>query len=73
MFTDNVVQQYFQVQLIREGENPVVQQMPLDAGNAGRLTIDPLEVGDRLIVAVGSLADKTRQPASYTLSVDLAN
>ncbi|MDA1128206.1 MAG: immune inhibitor A [Chloroflexi bacterium] len=73
VFTDNVVQQYFQVQLIREGENPVVQQMPLDAGNAGRLTIDPLEVGDRLIVAVGSLADKTRQPASYTLSVDLAN
>ena len=69
VFTDNVVRQHFQVQLLTMGDEPQVRQVHLDAGNAGKLTILPPRVGERLIVAVGSLAEKTRQPASYTLSV----
>jgi len=67
VFTDNVVRQYFQVQLITLGDEPQVRRMPLDAGNAGELTVLPPRNGERLIVAVGSMAEKTRQPASYTL------
>ena len=69
VFTDNVVRQEFQVQLLTTGDNPQVRQMPLDANNAGKLTVQPPRDGERLIVAVGSMAEKTRQPVSYTLSV----
>ncbi len=69
VFTDNVVRQEFQVQLITTGDEPQVRQVPLDANNAGEITVQPPGDGQRLIVAVGSLAEKTRQPVSYTLSV----
>ena len=69
VFTDNVVRQGFQVQLITTGDEPQVRQVPLDANNAGKLTVQPPGDGERLIVAVGSMAEKTRQPISYTLIV----
>ena len=69
VFTDNVVRQYFQVQLITLGDDPVVRRMLLDARNSGELAVLSPRDGERLIVAVGSLAEKTRQPASYTLIV----
>ena len=69
VFTNNVVRQGFQVQLITTGEEPQVRQVPLDINNAGRLTVQPPGDGEKLIVAVGSIAEKTRQPASYTLTV----
>ena len=69
VFIDNVVRQDFQVQLITVGEEPQVLRMPLDAENAGELTVPPPGDGERLIVAVGALAEKTRQPAGYTLTV----
>ncbi len=69
VFTDNVVRQDFQVQLITLGDEPQVRRVILDARNAGELTVLPPGNGDRLIVAVGSLAEKTRQPTSYTLRV----
>ena len=69
VFTDNVVRQDFQVQLITLGDEPLVRRTPLDAQNYGELTLLPPREGERLIVAVGSLAEKTRQPASYTLRV----
>ena len=69
VFTDNVVRQEFQVQLITTGDEPQVRQVPLDANNAGKLTVQPPGDGERLIVAVGSMAEKTRQPVSYTLIV----
>jgi len=69
VFTDNVVRQDFQVQLITLGDEPLVRRVPLDAGNAGELTLHPPQNGERLIVAVGSLAEKTRQPATYSLRV----
>jgi immune inhibitor A len=69
VFTDDIVRQYFQVQLITAGENPTVRQLILDANNEGKFLVQPPEDEERLIVAVGSLAEKTRQPASYTLSL----
>ena len=69
VFTDNIVRQDFQVQLLTTGDEPKVRQIGLDANNAGELTVMPPKDGQRLIVAVGSMAEKTRQPAGYTLIV----
>ena len=69
MFTDNVVRQDFQVQLITVGDGPQVRQLTLDATNTGELTVQPPGDEERLIVAVGSLAEKTRESAGYTLSL----
>jgi len=55
--------------LITTGDEPQVRQVPLDANNAGEITVQPPGDGQRLIVAVAPLAEKTRQPVSYTLSV----
>ncbi len=73
VFTDNVVRQDFQVQVITLGDEPLVRRLELDAGNAGELTLPPPRDGERLIVAVGSLAEKTRQPVSYSLRVGPAD
>ena len=69
MFTDNVVRQEFQVQLITTGDEPQVRQVTLDSNNAGDITVQPPDDGERLIVAVAPMAEKTRRPVSYTLSV----
>ena len=69
VFTDNIVRQDFQVQLLTTGDEPKVRQIGLDANNAGDQTVMPPKDGQRLIVAVGSMAEKTRQPAGYTLIV----
>jgi len=69
VFTNNVVRQGFQVQLITTGEDPQVRQVPLDINNAGKLTVQPPGDGEKLIVAVGSIAEKTRQSVSYALTV----
>lgn len=69
VFVDDLVRQYFQVQLITTGENPTVRRLTLDASNAGKISVLPPGDGEQLIVAVGSLAEKTRQLASYTLSL----
>ena len=72
VFTDNVVRQGFQVQLITTGDDPQVRQVLLDSNNAGQLTVEPPGDGERLIVAVGSMAEKTRQQVGYTLRVTAA-
>lgn len=69
VFTDNVVRQDFQVQLITLGDEPLVRRVPLDADNSGELTVLPPQSGERLVLAVGSMAEKTRQPAGYALHV----
>ncbi|MAN94112.1 MAG: hypothetical protein CL700_07915, partial [Chloroflexi bacterium] len=69
VFTDNVVRQEFQVQLITTGDEPQVRQVTLDSNNAGDITVQPPDDGERLIVVVAALAEKTRRPVSYTLSV----
>jgi hypothetical protein len=69
VFTDNIVPQYFQVQLITVGDQPRVRQLFLDSRNSGTLTVPAPRDGERLILAVASLAEKTRESARYTVSL----
>ena len=73
IFTNNLVRQEFQVQLITTGDKPQVRLIVLEADNSAEITLEPPAEGQRLIVAVGALAEKTREPASYTLTVTPAN
>jgi immune inhibitor A len=73
VFTKNLVRQDFQVQLITKGDDPRVRQVNLDADNFGQITVQPPGEREQLILAVGSLADKTRQPASYSIAVAPVN
>ena len=69
VFIDNAVRQDFQVQLITVGDDPEVRQLRLESNNTGEWIVHPPEDGDRLIVTVGSLAEKTREFASYSISL----
>lgn len=71
-FTDNIVPQHFQVQLITVGDNPHVRRLDLNPDNSGKWTIYPPRDGHRLMIVVGSLAEKTRESARYTLSLTAA-
>ena len=70
--TDNRVRQDFIVQVIEDAPEPRVRQMALDEANSGEMYIPAAEDRDRLVVVVAALAPKTRQPASYTLTVQPA-
>ena len=72
IFTDNRVPQQFIVQVIQENGEIQVDRMELDANNAGEFTITNPPDLTRLVVAVAALGHPTRQPASYTLSVEPA-
>jgi len=72
IFTNNLVLQQFQVQLIINGGNPRVQQIFLEPDNSAEITLDAPALGEQFIVAVGALAEKTRKPANYTLTVSPA-
>ena len=73
VLTDNRVPQEFIVQVIQENGEPSVDRIPLDAANAGEFTVPSPEDLDRLVVVVAALGYPTRQPASYTLSVEPAS
>jgi hypothetical protein len=68
--TNNRVRQDYIVQVIQVGEGNRVVDLPLDAANAGELVIPDPKGLRRLVVVVAALAPKTRQPASYTLTVE---
>jgi len=72
ILTDNRVRQDFIVQVIEDAPEPRVRQMALDEANSGEMHIPAAEDRDRLVVAVAALAPKTRQPATYTLTVQPA-
>jgi len=72
-FTDNKVTQEFQVQLVTTGDAPQVIQVALDADNTAAITVQPPLDGQKLFVVVGSLAEKTREHASYTLITTALN
>ncbi|MCI0797980.1 MAG: immune inhibitor A [Chloroflexi bacterium] len=72
VLTDNRVRQDFIVQVIEDAPEPRVRQMALDEANSGEMYIPAAEDRDRLVVVVAALAPKTRQPASYTLTVQPA-
>lgn len=72
VFTQNRVPQRFVVQIIQQTEAAQVDRMVLDAANTGEFTVPNPEAFDRLIVVIAPLGYPTRQPASYTMSVEPA-
>ena len=70
VLVDNLTPQQFSVQVIQVGPEIQVTAMELDSRNSGVLSIDRPEELDRLVIVVGALAAKTRQQASYDLSVE---
>ena len=70
VLVDHLTPQQFSVQVIQVGADSQVTRMELDSRNSGALTIDRPEESGRLVVAGGALAAKTRQQASYELTVE---
>ncbi len=71
--TKNRLAQRFSVRLLYGGDQPVVIDVPLDAGQSGHATIPPRPAGtQRAYVAVAALAPLTLEPAPFTLAVESA-
>jgi hypothetical protein len=70
VLVNNRVQQEFVVQVIQIGQEISVTSIVLDPQNAGGLIVREPESLDQLMVVVGAMADKTRQPAGYQVSLD---
>ncbi len=68
--TDNRVPQDFVVHLIEiRGDDVSVTPMALDGDNRGSLSVTDADDADDVVLVVGSLAEHSRQPASYTVTV----
>ena len=67
---NNRVKQDYIVQVIQMADENQVMLLPLDEANRGEIVIPAPQYLDRLVVAVAALAPKTRQPATYTLTVE---
>ena len=63
VFVDNRIRQRYIVQLIQSGDENRVVQVELDQNNSGQITVERPEDFDRTVLAVQSLAPRTRQPA----------
>ena len=72
VFTANRIPQQFIVQVVQQADAAQIDRMVLDAANTGEFTVPNPEALDRLVVVVTPLGFPTRQPASYTLSVEPA-
>jgi immune inhibitor A len=70
LLTNNRLKQDYIVQVIEKGERNRLTPIPLDSTNSGDVVISHLQGQDRVVVAVVALAPKTRQPASYILTID---
>ncbi|MCH7606797.1 MAG: immune inhibitor A [Chloroflexi bacterium] len=74
VLTDNRVKQDYIVQVIEIGAVANrVRLMALDETNSGEIVVAAPQNLERLVVAVGALAPKTREEASYTLVVEPAD
>ena len=70
VLTNNTVKQDYIVQVIQVAEDNRVTRMLLDESNSGSVIIAaPGELDQLVVVVVAALAAKTRQEATYTLSV----
>ena len=70
IFVDNRVRQDYIVQLIKSGDENIVEQVELDENNSGQITVERPQDFDRIVLAVQSLAPRTRQPASYSVMLE---
>ena len=74
VLTDNRIKQSYIVQVIEIGAGGNrVRLMALDETNSGEIVVTAPQSLERLVVAVGALAPKTREEASYTLVVEPAD
>ncbi len=69
----NRVKQDYVVQVIESRDENQVTQFNLDETNHGELIIPSMRGAERLVVAIASLAPKTRIETSYTLAVEPAD
>ncbi len=71
--TDNILPQWFLVQLIELGPDVRVRRMELDGAQAGRLVVEGLGKGmERAVLVVSGLAPVTTELASYEYSIEPA-
>ena len=73
VFVDNRVRQDYAVQLVLQADETLALDMELDGTNSGQLTVERPRENQRIVAIVQSMAPRTRQPASYTLSWSPAN
>ena len=72
VLTENLVRQEYMVQVIQMGAVNRVTQLPLDAADSGEVVITAPQDLERLVVAVAALAPKTRESATYSLTLEPA-
>ena len=69
--TDNRMAQGFVVHLVEiRGDEVVVTPVELDDDNRGKVTVANVGDSDEVVLVVGSLAEDSRLPAGYMVSVD---
>ena len=73
LLIDNVVPQEYIVQVIEVGNETRVREMKLGEENNGELVIRAMEELDDVVLVVSTLAPKTIQEASYTLTLEPAS
>lgn len=62
--------QQFIVQVIEQGQNTTVRQMPLDANNRGEVRLSGFGRGlEKAIIVIAALTDGTTEPAAYRYSL----
>ena len=66
--TSNRVVQDYAVQVVEVGPQTKVTTLTLDELNRGELRLDASPRREQVVVVVGALAPKTRQPSTYRLS-----
>ena len=69
---NNRIAQDFIVQVIETGPSTKVSEIPLDQNSSGTFLIPQPSNSNPVMVVVAALAPLTRQPASYTISVESA-
>ena len=72
VLVDNLTAQQFSVRVIQVGTENRVTDLKLDSQNSGFVSIESPGDSEMLVVAVGAMAAKTQQKASYTLTVEPA-
>ena len=72
--TDNRMPQDFAVHLIEvRGDDATVTPVMLDENNRASLSVENLDDVDEAVLVIGSLAETSRQPARYVVTVESVN
>jgi hypothetical protein len=70
LLTANSTPDRYIVQVIANGTNPAVYQVPLDAANRGSLSLDGVaQPGQSVVVVVSAVAPKTSEQGAFTLQL----